>query len=152
MHFIGLVMLSSVIFSACEQPLTFEEQQEIDLEIIETYVADNNLVGEYTQEGVFYSITKAGVGTEKPNPSSTIDIIYTGYFLDGSVFDSSNGFPVRFQLFGLIQGWQIGLQQFNKESAGILLIPSRLAYGRNGSGSIPPNTVIRFDIELLDFQ
>ena len=146
--------LAILTLSSCQETITFDEQQEIDRAIIEEYVATNNLDGQYTEEGIFYSITKEGVGSETPNISSTILIDYVGTLLDGTEFDSSNGFPREFQLFSLIRGWQIGLEKFKAESKGILIIPSRFAYRENGSidGSIPPNTVIRFDIELVEFN
>ncbi|MEL7533127.1 MAG: FKBP-type peptidyl-prolyl cis-trans isomerase [Bacteroidota bacterium] len=151
---ISLSVLAIFTFSACGETITFDEQQEIDRAIIEEYVATNNLQGEYTEQGIFYSILEEGVGTATPNISSTILIDYVGTLLDGTEFDSSEGFPREFQLFSLIRGWQIGLEKFKAESKGILIIPSRFAYQENGSldGSIGPNTVIRFDIELIEFN
>ena len=72
----------------------------------------------------------------------------------GLYFDTSNGFPTTFTVWQLIQGWQRGLTYFKKEGVGKLIIPSRLAYGTSGSrsGAVPPNTIIAFDIELLDFR
>ncbi|MEM6347456.1 MAG: FKBP-type peptidyl-prolyl cis-trans isomerase [Bacteroidota bacterium] len=148
-----LSALAILSFSSCQETISFDEQQEIDRAIIEEYVAVNNLDGQYTEQGIFYAITKEGVGTETPNMFSTILIDYVGTLLDGTQFDSSNGFPREFQLGTLIRGWQIGLEQFKAESKGILIIPSRFAYRETGSidGSIGPNTVIRFDIELVEF-
>lgn len=140
------------VFSGCDELPTFEEQLEIDKKIIEEYVAEQGLTGEYTENGVFYSIEKEGKGTEYPTTGSSIEIIYTGTFLDGEEFDSSDGFPVNFNVYNLIRGWQEGIQKFKKDSKGILVIPSGLAYGPNGTFGIPPDAVIRFDIELLDFN
>ena len=144
-------LLVVMLGTGCDDAPNFDEQQSIDRMIIEEYIATNNLVGEFTDTGVFYSIDDPGVGTETPTVASTIQIIYTGTLLDGTVFDSSDGFPVSFPVFNLIRGWQIGLEFFKKESSGVMIIPSRLAYGTRGSFAIDPNTVIRFDIELLDF-
>ena len=59
--------------------------------------------------------------------------------------------PTILSLANVISGWQLGIPEFKKEGKGTLLIPSALAYGSSGRGSIPPNTVLAFDIELLDF-
>ena len=61
---------------------------DIDRKLIDEYVADNNLSGFYTNddENIFVSISKEGEGTESPSTTSEIDIIYTGYLLDGTVF------------------------------------------------------------------
>lgn len=151
---ISLSVLAVFSFSACQETVSFDDQQAIDRAIIEEYVATNNLQGQYTEQGIFYSITKEGVGTATPNTFSTILIDYTGTLLDGTQFDSSEGFPREFQLSTLIRGWQLGLEYFKAESKGILIIPSRFAYQEAGSinGAIGPNTVIRFDIELIEFN
>ena len=83
-----------------------------------------------------------------------IDIIYKGYFLNGDIFDTTDGIVVTFQFKNLIQGWLEGIPLYGKGGKGILLIPSHLAYGPTGSqsGTIRPNTVILFDIELEDFE
>lgn len=135
----------------CDNQLTFEEQLEIDKQLIADYVAANSLEGQSTDSGLFYGITEEGNGTF-PQLSSTVEVVYTGKLLDGTVFDSSDGFPTSFQLFQVIQGWQEGMTYMDEGSTGYLLIPSNIAYGRNGRGSIPPNAVLYFDIELLDVR
>lgn len=145
-----LALLILPIFG-CDNQLTFEEQLEIDKQLIADYVAANNLTGQSTASGLFYGITEPGNGTF-PEFSSTVEVIYTGKLLDGTVFDSSDGFPTSFQLFQVIQGWQEGMTYMDEGSTGYLLIPSNIAYGRNGRGSIPPNAVLYFDIELLDVR
>jgi len=92
-------------------------------------------------------------GTEgNPSSTSNVQVNYRGYFLNGNEFDSSNGTPISFNLGGVIQGWQEGIPLFQKGGKGVLLIPSHLAYGPNGTNGIPPNTPILFDVELLDFN
>jgi peptidylprolyl isomerase len=79
--------------------------------------------------------------------SSNIQLNYKGYLLNGKVFDSGNN--VTFNLSKLIEGWQVGLVHFSEGDKGRLFIPSGLAYGTTGSGSIPPNSPLIFDITLL---
>ncbi|MDX2250418.1 MAG: FKBP-type peptidyl-prolyl cis-trans isomerase [Bacteroidia bacterium] len=141
-----------LVFAGCDDIPTFDEQLAIDKQIIEDYIAEKGLVGQWTENSVFYVLEDEGIGTEYPTTSSSIDIIYSGTFLDGEEFDSSGGFPVTFNVYSLIRGWQEGIQEFKKESKGILIIPSGLAYGPNGTFGIPADAVIRFDIELLDFN
>ena len=97
-------------------------------------------------------ISDSGIGEETPGASSLVEIIYVGTLLDGTQFDSSDGFPTTFPIYNVISGWREGLTYFKKESEGILLIPSRLAYGPQGRTGIPANSVLRFDIELLNFE
>jgi FKBP-type peptidyl-prolyl cis-trans isomerase len=152
LHPLILLLLSVLVLltSACDDELTPEQQREVDREIIEEYVAVNNFDGTFLESGVFYALTDSGSSSLTPRPTDEVEVIYEGSLLDGTVFDDSGGFPATFELNRLIRGWQEGMQYFPVGSEGILIIPSGLAYGPRGSGgSIPPNTVIRFDIELL---
>ncbi len=141
-----LFFLSLFIFAglACSK-----DQSKTDREIIEKYVADKGLVGEFTPEGVFVVTETEGTGT-RPTLSSTVTVGYKGYFLDGSVFDESAS--ATFPLSGVIEGWQIGIPKFKAGGKGILIIPSNLAYGSGGSGSIPGDTVLAFDVNLIKVQ
>ena len=84
----------------------------------------------------------------------TVSVLYTGTFLDGRVFDASSlhgNVPIQFQLGAgrVIQGWDQGLVGMKVGGKRRLTIPSSLAYGASGSGSIPPNTPLKFDVELV---
>ncbi|RMG72366.1 MAG: peptidylprolyl isomerase [Bacteroidetes bacterium] len=146
------LLLSSLMGISCSDNLTFDEQAALDQQLIEQYAADNNLSGYFTANGVYIVMQDEGVGDETPGFGSAIEIIYTGTLLDGTEFDSSNGFPTVLNVSRLIRGWQEGLAEFKRESAGIMLIPSAMGYGPRGQGEIPPNAVLRFDIELLNFN
>ena len=76
--------------------------------------------------------------------------------LDGEKFDSSldRGEPLNFTLGQgmVIRGWDEGITYFNKNSKGTIYIPSSLGYGASGAGGvIPPNAVLVFEIELIDY-
>lgn len=117
---------------------------------IEEYILANNLNTQQTASGLHYIIENPGTGSS-PDLSSTININYKGYLLNGDVFDS--GDDVTFPLSNLILGWQEGLQLIGSGGRIILLIPSDLAYGSRGAGSsVPPNTPIGFDVDLISFQ
>jgi FKBP-type peptidyl-prolyl cis-trans isomerase len=72
--------------------------------------------------------------------------------INGEEFDSSykRGEPVSFKLSQVIKGWQEGLTLMPVGSKYMLYIPSKLAYGTNGKGNIPSNSVLIFEVELLD--
>lgn len=148
MKAVYFIMLSSVFF-ACNKGLSPEEQMEEDITIIKQYIADNNLNAQETSSGLHYVINDLGTGNY-PVSSDDVRVRYKGYFTDGDVFDESDAAGITFNLQGVIEGWTEGIPKFKEGGDGILLIPSALAYGESGSGSIPPNTVLIFDVELLD--
>ena len=104
-----------------------------------------------TASGLQYKITQQGNG-KQPTAQSVVKVHYTGKLLDGKVFDSSvdRGQPVEFPLNQVIPGWTEGLQLMKEGSKATLYIPAQLAYGEQGvPGTIPPNSTLIFDVELI---
>jgi FKBP-type peptidyl-prolyl cis-trans isomerase FkpA len=124
-------------------------QSEIDETIIKNYVSDNNLAASLTGTGLYYIVDASGTGL-KPNSTSTVTVAYKGYLTDGNVFDESSAEGITFALSNVIAGWQEGIPLFKEGGKGKLLIPSALGYGSQGSGEIPKNAVIIFDVELIE--
>ena len=99
-------------------------------------------------------ITDVTVGTGATAVSGdTVTVNYVGAFLDGTVFDSSiaRGVPYTFQLGtnAVIKGFDQGVTGMKGGGRRVVVIPSDLAYGSQGNNSIPPNTPIQFQIDLL---
>jgi FKBP-type peptidyl-prolyl cis-trans isomerase FkpA len=141
--------LTILFMSSCNKKLSPEEQMEKDQEIITNYINDHNLDAQKTSTGLHYVIVDLGTGNY---PSSTDDVTvrYKGYFTDGGVFDQSDNAGITFNLQQVIAGWTEGIPKLKEGGEGILLIPSALAYGPDGNSSIPPNSVLIFDVSLLD--
>ncbi|BBR55832.1 MULTISPECIES: FKBP-type peptidyl-prolyl cis-trans isomerase [Pseudomonas] len=101
--------------------------------------------------GLQYEVLTAGEGA-KPTREDNVRTHYHGTLIDGTVFDSSydRGQPAEFPVGGVIAGWTEALQLMNAGSKWRLYVPSELAYGAQGVGSIPPHSVLVFDVELLD--
>lgn len=105
-----------------------------------------------TQSGLQYEIIKAGTGP-KPKETDQVKVHYHGTLIDGSVFDSSveRGEPATFPVNGVIPGWVEALQLMPVGSKWKVYLPSDIAYGERGSGGkIGPNTVLVFEVELLE--
>ncbi len=104
--------------------------------------------------GVQYKVLKMGTG-KKPKADQTVSVQYRGTLVDGTEFDSSykRGEPITFQVGGVIKGWTEALQLMPVGSKWQLFIPSDLAYGERGAGqTIPPNSTLIFEIELLSIK
>lgn len=119
---------------------------------MEKFLADNKINVKPTASGLFYYETKKGSGAS-PKETDVVKIHYTGKLLDGTVFDSSvqKGEPLVYPLNQMISGWIEGVQLMKKGGKAILVIPSALAYGPSGQGSIPPFAPLTFELELIDF-
>lgn len=136
-----------------------EKQKGIDAKTIADYIAKNHINAQKTTSGVYYVVSEPGAGVA-PTSGDVVKVKYTGKFLDGKVFDSSSKDPrsqagIEFPLGqgAVIPGWDEGIRQLKKGGKGTLIIPSGLAYGTQGApGAIPPNSVILFDVELVDVQ
>ncbi len=103
-----------------------------------------------TKSGLQYKVVTEGKG---PTPKDTdeVEVHYRGHLIDGKEFDSSYARkqPAQFPVNRVIPGWTEALQLMKVGSKYELVIPSNLAYGERGNPSIPPNSVLVFDVELL---
>lgn len=105
-----------------------------------------------TASGIQYSVEKQGQGA-RPRASDRVRVHYRGTLLDGTEFDSSysRGEPAVFGLDQVIAGWTEGLQLMPIGGKYRFWIPGELAYGTRGSPpSIPANSTLVFDVELID--
>tara|TARA_Y100000816_G_scaffold81895_1_gene56090 strand:+ start:3294 stop:4169 length:876 start_codon:yes stop_codon:yes gene_type:complete len=132
-----------------------ENQLSIDLELIENYLKENNIDAMKSESGLHYVITKKGNG-DNASAGDNVTVHYTGMLLNGEKFDSSldRNQPFSFQLGQgmVIRGWDEGITYFNKGASGTLYIPSTLGYGSSGAGGvIPPNAILIFEIQVLDY-
>lgn len=104
-----------------------------------------------TSSGLQYEVIIEGSG-QKPVESDMVRVNYKGTLTDGTVFDSSysRGEPAEFLLDAVIPGWTEGIQLMSEGGFYRLYVPSKLAYGEQGAGSvIPPYATLIFEVELL---
>lgn len=118
----------------------------------EAYLAENAKKAgvKVTKSGLQYEVLKEGSGL-MPKAVDTVEVHYEGKLTDGTVFDSSiqRGQPASFRLDQVIPGWTEGVQMMREGAKYRLTIPANLGYGEMGAGTIPPNAVLVFEVELL---
>lgn len=105
-----------------------------------------------TASGIVITTLKDGNGAS-PKSTDTVKVHYRGTFTDGKEFDSSykRGQPATFPLDRVIPCWTEGVQTMKIGGKVKLLCPPELAYGKRGApGTIPPDTTLVFEVELLE--
>ena len=122
-----------------------------EIAYLQAWVTTNRPLAIQHSSGIFYEIVTPGTGTVTPAPCKTITVKYTGWLLNGVQFDQ-NLLGAQFVLGGLIVGWQKGVPLIKKGGTIYLYVPPTLAYGSGGTPTIPPNSYIKFSIELVDVQ
>jgi FKBP-type peptidyl-prolyl cis-trans isomerase len=145
------------------------EQLGKDTVLIDSYLKEKNSIAKRTASGIRYVITQAGKGNNAQDGQTT-KVNYAGYLLDGKYFDTNiesvakakdlyqQGRPyspieVVLGQHGVIPGWEEALKLMNKGSKMTVYIPSTLAYkNRRAGASIPENSVLAFDMELVDIK
>ena len=116
-------------------------------------VASNDALAQATLQ---ITDKKMGTGAEAVN-GSVVTVHYTGWLMNGTKFDSSRdrGTPFNFTLgkHEVIQGWEDGVKGMKVGGLRELVIPPHLGYGSRGAGNvIPPNAVLKFEVELLNVR
>lgn len=145
-YFFLLMSISVVVsFSSCDK----EDQMELDQQAIQNFLAENNLDADSTSSGLYYIIDDPG-SAEKPTIDDEVTVNYVGFLLNGSIFDGGN--DKTFPLNSVIAGWQEGIPLFGRGGRGLLIIPSHLGYGDRAISGIPANSVLLFEIHVLDFN
>lgn len=106
-----------------------------------------------TASGLQYEVVTEGSGPT-PKDEDTVKVHYTGTLINGEKFDSSvdRGQPAEFPVGGVIPGWTEALKLMKTGSKYKLFVPPNLAYGPSGRPGIPPNSVLIFDVELLEVK
>lgn len=144
------------------------KQRALDSTLIANHLKEKGLEGLSTPSGLRYIVKKEGKG-ELVTSGKTAFVHYAGYTLSGKIFDTSlasvakannfnnrgvnSPYPVVVNTQSVIAGWDEILQLMNKGMKVTVYIPSHLGYGQQGSGpSIPPNTVLIFDMEVMDVK
>jgi len=135
-----------------------ERQQEKELAALEArqkQIAEAYPGAVTTPSGLKYIVTAEGTGDATPKKGTMVSAHYTGKLLNGQKFDSSydRGQPIQFPVGEgrVIKGWDESFLGMKKGEKRTLIIPPQLGYGAAGRGPIPPNAVMVFDVELVDF-
>ena len=142
-------MTAPVISLSGHTDSTYQLQK--DISDIRAALESGKTDGSFTDQGLFFKILQQGNGKQVAL-TDTVTVHYKGsLFSDGSVFDQTTEKPARFPLNRLITGWQLGVPLLKVGGKIKLVIPSNMAYSiRTRSAKIPPNSILVFEVEVLE--
>jgi FKBP-type peptidyl-prolyl cis-trans isomerase len=162
-----IIKVQSLQEAMAERTAAIEKMKSQEATEINTYITANKLNPVTTASGLKYIVTKASA-LRKPLNGDTVMVNYTGYLLNGQVFDTSiqanakaagveqpgrpyEPIPVVLGSHGVIPGWEEGLALLNEGAKAKFIIPSKLGYGEQGmgNGAIPPYATLVFDLEIV---
>lgn len=154
-----LLTAALLLFSNCREKCDSEPnfdidqaQLAVDIELIDTYLEENNLDAEIHPSGIRYSIKREGSGNRQ-GQCDTIVAAFGGKLIsNGFEFNPNNGVATSLgSLDGLIPGWRIGIPLIKQGGRIILYIPSGYGYAAEGrpNGGIPSNANLEFEILLF---
>lgn len=129
-----------------------------DKAAITKYLADHAITTAQAQpSGLYFLPVVTNPNGVRIAAGSTASVLYTGHLLDaaGTVFDASSmhdnvPFPIAVGANQVITGFDEGLRLMHVGDKAELLIPSGLAYGPSSSSNVPANSVLRFEVEVVD--
>ena len=145
------IILVLALFS-CQKPSSKKEQDvaETQSTTIPVPVVDQKIT---TPTGLNYIDKVIGTG-KTPQKGDKVKVHYTGTLEDGTKFDSSRDrnqpFEFPLGLGRVIKGWDEGIATMKEGGKRKLIIPPELAYGSRNIGTIPPNSILFFDVELIE--
>ena len=153
---LALVLLLTV-FASCKKD--YESIEQVDDKNVNAYIQQNNLTGmkQYENSGIYTQIINSGpISGPDLKYSDQIPLVFTVRSLDGK-FVEADTFKVNNRYTGFLgyfvpEGVRIGVKEVLKKAGGSIriIIPSRLAFGRNGNGNIPGNASLDFVVSALD--
>ena len=131
-----------------------KEEGETNLKKADEFLAKNkkeNSDIKETPTGLQYRVLREGNG-DSPVAEDRVKVHYAGKLIDGTQFDSSyeRGDPTEFGLNQVIKGWTEGLQLMKVGAKYEFFIHPKIAYGSRPRPTIPANSVLIFEVELLD--
>ncbi|SOD81846.1 FKBP-type peptidyl-prolyl cis-trans isomerase FkpA [Spirosoma fluviale] len=133
----------------CTETAVTTKAPDEEIKAVKQFIETGRIKAKADSRGFYYAIQSAGVGA-KPTVCSNVTVNYSGRLTNGKVFDSAE--DIRFDLNQLIVGWQEGIPLIAPGGKIVLYLPPSLAYGAQEQNDIPANSILVFEIDLIDIN
>lgn len=143
---VSVLLLSSCSTYSDNDLQTFDEE-------IQTYISDEGLQMEKFETGMYYKVKEEGFGDEYIKLTDRVTFHYTGSFLNGEEFQKiPKNDPVTFHVRELIVGWQDALSLLKEGGEITIILPPHLGYGSKKTGLIPANSILKYELKVLEVE
>lgn len=158
-----LVLITGIFFTGCKKDETCNYNEcavvvpDSESQTVKEYLDANNITATKHCSGMYYVVENAGTGGT-PDICNYISIHYKGMLTNGNVFDQTTTTPALFQLGGLIAAWKNVIPKIKEGGRLVMYVPPSLGYGntdardQNGNVIIPANSILIFEVDLLQVQ
>ena len=137
------------------QEAYLEKAKNSEDTLIQKFLKDNKITAKPTESGLYIVIKEKGKGP-KVKKGDNVEVNYKGMLTNGQVFDASDrhdqAFVIPVGMQRVIPAWDEALQMMNVGTKATLICPSKLCYGPNGSGPIPPYAPLVFDLDVVSIK
>jgi FKBP-type peptidyl-prolyl cis-trans isomerase FkpA len=135
----------------CKRKQSTTTATAAEVTALKAHLDGKGIVATQHPNGFFYIIKNPGTGSSVPTLCDGVTTKYTGYLLNGTIFESTST-PISFDLSGVILGWQMGIPLIKSGGSITLYLPPTLAYGSSAQGPIPANSTLIFDVDLVSLN
>ncbi|MBI1837348.1 MAG: FKBP-type peptidyl-prolyl cis-trans isomerase [Flavobacteriia bacterium] len=139
-----------IIFSMIGCKTYSDDDLKIFDKQIQKYLKKQNIQCKKSESGLYFKIIQEGKG-EYIQYNDKVSFTYKGKLLNGTVFDNQQK-PVSFQIKELIAGWKEMLLQSKPGAKIFMVLPPNLGYGSNDLDHIPPNSILTFEMNILNVE
>lgn len=148
MRFLAFIAAGLFVFSSCT---TYSEDQKDEFDSkIKAYLDKKDIKCERSSSGLYYKILNPGEG-DLIRYKDRVSFIYTVSFLDGKIFEEQKE-PIEFQVDELIGAWKEIMLRLRPGGKAYLVAPPQLGYGEHDLDDIPPNSILVFELEVVEVK
>ncbi|MFT5859523.1 MAG: FKBP-type peptidyl-prolyl cis-trans isomerase FkpA [Flavobacteriaceae bacterium] len=148
-RFTGHLLIGlTVVLAGCS---TYSDDDLSTFDVkIKNHLEKEDIKCERSESGLYFNILEEGEG-DYIQFQDRVSFTYTGTLLDGAIFDNQQE-PVEFAVADLIGAWKEIMLQIKKGAKVYLATPPQLAYGSNALDDIPANSVLIYEMDILDVK
>jgi FKBP-type peptidyl-prolyl cis-trans isomerase FkpA len=129
----------------------YHTDETVEMELLNNYLKNANINVKPTESGLYYVEKVKGKGRQAQK-GNQVSVHYTLTLIDGQLIETSlDKKPISYRLGEgkVIDGWEEGIAYMREGGKATLIVPSKIGYGKEGKGSIMPNSTLIFEVELV---